>query len=247
MRSLNLSPNFKIINIKTLNGISLYGLYDKYKATINDLIISFFENYHCNNIDKNNIRFYSVDLKRYLSENDLNLKISDLIKSDMGKIKLKHQTTYHYEHIPKFDKSKININMQIFVKHLSGETTTLDVGPDMIVYVVKELLEEKRGTSVDEIRLIFAGRQLEDDKTLSDYTIQKESTIHEVLRLKGGMYDEVSGKNGNYGPLREIIFKINSIENNGIVLKIKKHKIFLVIFFLIIMVLFFRLIKQIMF
>ncbi|KAJ1457312.1 ubiquitin-related domain-containing protein [Pelagophyceae sp. CCMP2097] len=76
--------------------------------------------------------------------------------------------------------------MQIFIKTLTGRKQAMTIEPADEVRLIKQTLQEKEGIQVDQIRLIYSGKQLADDKTIEQYNITAGGTIHMVLQLRGG-------------------------------------------------------------
>ena len=86
--------------------------------------------------------------------------------------------------------------LYVYVKTLTGKTLTLTVEGYHTTDTVKRIIQAKEGMPSDQLRLIYAGKQMEDDRMVCEYNIQPGSSIHLVLRLRGGMQIFVKTLNG---------------------------------------------------
>jgi ubiquitin len=100
--------------------------------------------------------------------------------------------------------------INISIKTLTGKTITIDAMSNDTVYDVKVKVQDKEGIPPDQQRLMLEGKQLEDEMILNDHDIDNESILHMVLCLRGGMYHETSGRDGDYKQLTSCVFSLDN-------------------------------------
>lgn len=216
-----------------VSSCKMHIIYNMKKTTIKSLIDNICENYLYEikntdiNLKYNNEHVKSSDsiINDYFAKDSIifvalneNIKSENIYKksnSYVSKYK-KDEKINNLIHDKIDNKIHKEINGQgypIYVKALNGYTITLNINSDFTIHDIKLLIQNKLETRVDQIRLIFAGMILEDDQNVTKYNIQKDSTIHQVLRLRGGMFHEISSKNGYHIIKEKILFVDCDIEN----------------------------------
>lgn len=208
-------PN--IAFIKTLTNKGLVCRLDFKKTSVNKIIKNLIKKigYKATDCNLENISFIHNGKKWFNKDKTLkDLGCSDkLVELKMfydssGIVRTQNLDIDEKTIFKKIENSKDTL----FVKTLTGKSIELKYTNDLQVIELKYLIHYKSGISLDQQCLIFNAKQLIDDHALSEYNIKHENTIYMINRLRGGMFHETSGKNGNYKPLGFMIIDID-IEN----------------------------------
>lgn len=231
-KHIGLEDNHKLLILKTINGNSIFIKYfanhtrliDIYKCLENDIKYNYFNgNDYIGNVDftkhfsfKFNDKVISIDnIEKDLSELGILRNCEEiflLIKNSYDNIDINDC----------LNRKEIVGSSNILIVTLTGKQFILEVPNDVKIKEIKLLIQDKNGNPPDQQRLINSGKQLPDDILLIDHlknmnpdTIIKNldyTIIHLVLRLRGGMFHEISGRNGNYKSLDKIINNIYYVD-----------------------------------
>lgn len=221
---LNNSNN--LLTIQTVNNLKLYFIYEIGKHSLYNIMSYLFNQfkYKCESYEK------LEDFDFVYNGSQLDITNQPILNGELGEnpiIKMTPKDPQYgqfdnqsfnstkiiswldnYEMIKSYEKPNM---IQIFVKSLNGNTFTFKLIPnETYVWELKMKIQEVEKIPYEQQRLIHRGKQMEDNEVLS--YLEKDDNIHLVCRLRGGMFKEVSGRDGEYKPLKSIFVDLRNID-----------------------------------
>ena len=215
---LTFEPNDRIIHLNTITNKSAIINYKQGKQTINTILKAFMDYQVYRYFDINTTEFITDHTKFDIMVNDkllsYEMKDDPTILDTYAEQYKSLNITYRYKPSAVYSKlaSQESTSFgpnKLQVKTLTGKNLTIDCDITYdTVALFKAYISMSEGIPEDQQRIIYEGRQLEDNKLLSSYNIKNDDTLHLVLRLRGGMYREESGRSGNYMELDDVFFTL---------------------------------------
>ena len=245
----------KLLTIKTVDNKNIYLKYTTGTKTFSDIKKFIFNHikYKCNNVDNPALftfRVNNIPLCDIICSDGWPIGSCNKIKDEIllidsiadsgsylrlylqnGSLDGTSENFYdswdNISHKFIFDNSIDDKDLQhFFVKDLCGKTILIKCNPnETTVEEFKYAIRHKTSTDNDSMRLIFNGKQLDPKNKLSEYQINNYSIIYLVFRLRGGMFNEVSGRNGNYEKLDDIFFDMDSLQEESLTKNQSKNNI----------------------
>ena len=202
-----------IITINTLNSKKIHVKYNPDVQTIKTIYDWFFNEFKYRLL---NFEHYKYD---FLDEENNVIPITNSVEDTINitkntkkfNLSIQNMNSQKKMYQPELFEETYN-SFHMYIKTLTGRSFPISLNQlnETTIYDLKLHIQEKDAIPVDQIRLIFAGRELNDNYFLADYNLIRDGNIHMVLRLCGGMFNEVSGRNGAYEPLAENFFDISN-------------------------------------
>jgi hypothetical protein len=202
-----------IITINTLNSKKIHIKYNPDVQTIKTIYDWFFNEFKYKLLNFEHYKYDFLDEEKNVIPitNSVDETVNITKNTKKFNLSIQNMNSQKKMYRPELFKETSN-SFPMYIKTLTGKSFPVYLNQlnETTIYDLKLHIQENDGIPVDQTRLIFAGRELNDNNFLADYNLIRDGNIHMVLRLCGGMFNEVSGRNGAYEPLAENFFDISN-------------------------------------